>query len=82
MAAVRGLAFTTDGRVRRAVDYRNLGSEELGSVYEALLELHPEVNVPARTFALFSGSGSKRKTTGSYYTPTGMTTRTSPVMPP
>ncbi len=27
-------------RVRRAVDYRNLGSEELGSVYEALLELH------------------------------------------
>lgn len=69
LAAVRGLAFTTDGRVRRAVDYRNLGSEELGSVYEALLELHPEVNVPARTFALSSGGGSERKTTGSYYTP-------------
>jgi len=72
LAAVRGLAFTTDGRVRRAVDYRNLGSEELGSVYEALLELHPEVNVPARTFALSSGGGSERKTTGSYYTPSSL----------
>ena len=28
--------------VRRAVDYRNLGAEELGSVYESLLELHPD----------------------------------------
>ena len=72
LAAIRGLAFTTEGRVRRAVDYRNLGSEELGSVYEALLELHPEVNVPARTFALSSGGGSERKTTGSYYTPTSL----------
>ena len=27
----------------RAVDYRNLGAEELGSVYESLLELHPEL---------------------------------------
>lgn len=72
LAAVRALAFTTDGRVRRAVDYRNLGSEELGSVYEALLELHPEVNVPARTFALTSGGGSERKTTGSYYTPSSL----------
>ena len=29
-------------RVRRAVDFRNLGAEELGSVYESLLELHPD----------------------------------------
>lgn len=72
LTAVRGLAFTMEGKVRRAVDYRNLGSEELGSVYEALLELHPEVNVPARTFALTSGGGSERKTTGSYYTPTSL----------
>ncbi|MHB8870190.1 MAG: Eco57I restriction-modification methylase domain-containing protein, partial [Thermoleophilia bacterium] len=72
LAAVRGLAFTTDGKIRRAVDYRNLGSEELGSVYEALLELHPEVNVPARAFGLASAGGSERKTTGSYYTPTSL----------
>ncbi len=72
LAAVRGLAFTTEGNVRRAIDYRNLGSEELGSVYESLLELHPEVNVAARTFALASAGGSERKTTGSYYTPTSL----------
>jgi hypothetical protein len=72
LAAIRGLAFTTEGRVRRAVDYRNLGSEELGSVYEALLELHPEVNVPARTFILSSGGGSERKTSSSFYTPTAL----------
>ena len=29
---------------RRPVDYRNLGAEELGSVYESLLELHPEID--------------------------------------
>ncbi|MCL5942630.1 MAG: N-6 DNA methylase [Actinobacteria bacterium] len=72
LAAVRDLAFTTESNVRRAVDYRNLGSEELGSIYEALLELHPEVNVPARTFTLTSAGGSERKTTGSYYTPTSL----------
>ena len=67
--AIRALAFTVDGRVRRTVDYRNLGSEELGSVYESLLELHPQLNVDAATFALEVAAGSERKTTGSYYTP-------------
>lgn len=67
--AVRALAFTEENRVRRAVDYRNLQSEELGSVYESLLELHPELNVAERTFALDVAAGNERKTTGSYYTP-------------
>ena len=39
--AIRVLAFTIEGRVRRPVDYKNLGSEELGSVYESLLDLQP-----------------------------------------
>ena len=39
--AIRALALTIDRNSRRAVDYKNLGSEELGSVYESLLELHP-----------------------------------------
>jgi hypothetical protein len=34
------------------VDYRNMGPEELGSVYESLLELVPEVDLPARKFRL------------------------------
>jgi hypothetical protein len=70
--AVRSLAFSQDGRVRRAVDYKNLGSEELGSIYESLLELHPLVNTDAATFELTAVSGSERKTTGSYYTPSSL----------
>jgi hypothetical protein len=57
-------------RVRRHVDYRNMGAEELGSVYEALLELHPTIDEAARRFSLSTAAGNERKTTGSYYTPT------------
>jgi hypothetical protein len=70
--AVRSLAFTRDGKIRRTIDYRNLGAEELGSVYESLLELHPDLNADAPTFALKVAAGHERKTTGSYYTPTSL----------
>jgi hypothetical protein len=61
------------------IDYRNMGVEELGSVYESLLELVPQIDLPARSFG-FVGltsegsmsvtvSGNERKLTGSYYTP-------------
>jgi hypothetical protein len=72
LEAVRALATVRDGKVLRAVDYRNLGAEELGSVYESLLELHPRVDVDAGTFALDTAAGNERKTTGSYYTPTSL----------
>ena len=72
--AVRALAFTMDKQRRRAVDYKNLGSEELGSVYESLLELHPMIHIDAATFELTSVSGNERKTSGSYYTPTSLIT--------
>jgi hypothetical protein len=72
LEAVRALAFIEEGGTRRAVDYKNLGSEELGSVYESLLELHPEVNVDAATFELRVAAGHERRTTGSYYTPTSL----------
>lgn len=67
--AVHALAFVQDGNVRRAVDYRNLGSEELGSVYQGLLEMHPQINADAGTFVLDTAAGNERKTSGSYYTP-------------
>ena len=72
--AIRALAFTSDGHTRRIVDYRNLGPEELGSVYESLLELHPVLHIDTATFKLDTASGHERKTTGSYYTPTGLIT--------
>jgi hypothetical protein len=70
--AVRALGFTEQGRVLRQIDYRNLGSEELGSIYESLLELHPEVHHESGTFTLATAAGNERKTTGSYYTPTSL----------
>ncbi len=72
LTAIRELAYTVDANTLRPVDYRNLGSEELGSVYEALLELHPELNADAGTFTLKEVSGNERKSTGSYYTPNSL----------
>ncbi|MGH9131710.1 MAG: N-6 DNA methylase, partial [Acidimicrobiales bacterium] len=72
LTVIRALAFTASQGASRQVDYRNLGAEELGSVYEALLEQHPEVNLAARRFALATAAGNERKTTGSYYTPTSL----------
>jgi len=72
LSAIRALAFTSDQGTLRAVDYKNLGSEEFGSVYESLLELHPDLNVDAGTFGLKTASGHERKTTGSYYTPSSL----------
>jgi len=68
--AIRAITLTTKEGVTTRVDYRNLGSEELGSIYESLLEMRPEVNADARQFKLNITAGNERKTTGSYYTPT------------
>lgn len=70
LEAVRALAFVEQDRVLLRVDFRNLGSEELGSVYESLLELHPEIELDSQDFHLDVAAGHERKTTGSYYTPT------------
>ncbi len=72
LGAVRALALTVDGARRRQVDYKNLGTEELGSVYESLLEFHPRLNADAGLFTLEIAPGHERKTTGSYYTPTSL----------
>lgn len=55
-----------------AINYRSLDVEELGSVYEGLLELHPVIeNLEASNTAHINFTfheGTDRKTTGSYYT--------------
>lgn len=54
------------------INYRSLDVEELGSVYEGLLELHPVIeNIEASNTAHINFTfheGTDRKTTGSYYT--------------
>ncbi|SDP75585.1 Methyltransferase domain-containing protein [Actinopolyspora xinjiangensis] len=77
LAVVRSLSLfqDRDGDVRRMVDFRNLGAEELGSVYESLLELHPQHDPADNTFTLEAAAGNERKTTGSYYTPDALIQR-------
>jgi hypothetical protein len=75
LGAVRELAFTLRGGALWPTDFRNLGSEELGSVYESLLELHTELNLEGGVFRLATAPGHERKTSGSYYTPTSLVER-------
>lgn len=72
LSAVRFLCYTQKNNIFQPINYRNLGPEELGSVYESLLEMHPEINLEAGYFKLNVVSGSERKTTGSYYTPSSL----------
>jgi len=73
--AIRNLRWAKHDGSLAPVDYRNMGPEELGSVYESLLELVPEINLQAKTFGFVgitsegSTAGNARKTSGSYYTP-------------
>lgn len=70
------VTFENENRQTVRVNYADLDVEELGSVYEGLLELHPVINLEQLN-AVHSGigegpflfhEGTERKTTGSYYT--------------
>jgi hypothetical protein len=75
LAALQHLRWASHNGTLAPVDYRNMGPEELGSVYESLLELVPDIDLPARSFGFVgltregSTAGNARKLTGSYYTP-------------
>ena len=69
-----GWFFDEQSQSRTRINYRDLNTEEFGSVYESLLELHPLINRSGGIWRLVlgGGAGSDRKTTGSYYTPDGL----------
>jgi hypothetical protein len=67
LPALHSLSTFDDDGVRRRVNYAALDVEELGSVYESLLEFHPQLSLSLLSFDLVWGS--ERKSTGSYYTP-------------
>lgn len=80
LKAIRCLRWCyIDGKLT-FTDYRNMGTEEFGSVYESLLELVPRVDLKAKSFSFVgigdengideegSTTGNARKTSGSYYT--------------
>lgn len=72
LSALRALTLHQQGTRRIRVDFRHLGAEEMGSVYESLLELHPQMHVDSCQFVLQEAAGNERKTTGSYYTRTDL----------
>jgi hypothetical protein len=74
LGAIRALSLVKprDGGAWRRVDFGNLGAEELGSVYESLLELIPRYDDEQLAYTLETLAGNERKESGSYYTPTSL----------
>ncbi len=74
LGAVRALSLVKprDGGAWRRVDFGNLGTEELGSIYESLLELVPRYDPEQLAYTLETLAGNERKESGSYYTPTSL----------
>ena len=66
--AIRHLSLFEDNRVRRRVNYAALDVEELGSVYESLLDFHPAIEESDEGPIFVFRTGTERKSTGSYYT--------------
>jgi hypothetical protein len=77
LAAIHHLTLVEEEKVLKRINYLDLGVEEIGSIYESLLDFSPRVfageqevegeRVPSNTFFL-DPRGAGRKTTGSYYT--------------
>ena len=64
--------FRPEGQAMSKINWRDMETEELGSVYESLLELTPDLNLGSRDFTFVEGDetrGNARKVSGSYYTP-------------
>jgi hypothetical protein len=73
LEAIYRLAWLREGSGPVPVNWRDMESEELGSVYEGLLELVPRLERGGAQFAFASeaaeSKGNARKVSGSYYTP-------------
>lgn len=79
LTAVFQLGYFRQSTGLTRVNYRDMGAEELGSVYESLLELVPDLQHLSQPHAArmafvgdddeASNRGNARKLTGSYYTP-------------
>jgi hypothetical protein len=72
MEAIFRLGWLHDEGGMVPVNWRDMETEELGSVYESLLELTPRLADDGRSLVFAEGAEAKghaRKTTGSYYTP-------------
>lgn len=77
LSAIRAVTWVQRKTGATRINYRDMDTEELGSVYESLLELIPRVNPSTSPWQFGfigdaegeSDQGNARKTSGSYYTP-------------
>jgi hypothetical protein len=71
LKAINRLSYFTpkEEKVRRWINYAALDVEELGSIYESLLDLQPMMVLEAGRPVFVFAQGTERKSTGSYYTP-------------
>src|SRR6266849_4501404 len=72
MEGIYRLAWLRENSGLFQVNWRDMETEELGSVYESLLELTPRLTDDGHALGFAEGGETKghaRKTTGSYYTP-------------
>ena len=72
LGALFRLAWLRESGGLVRVNWRDMGPDELGYVYEGLLELKPQITEDGRSFAFADADesrGNERKKTGSYYTP-------------
>jgi hypothetical protein len=56
--AIRAIGWFQAGDTLTRVNYRDLNTEELGSVYEGLLELHPQLERAGGSWQLSYGGGA------------------------
>ena len=78
LSAIRHLTTVEQDNVLQRISYSDLSVEEIGSIYESLLDITPRIStspmningreISANSFFL-DPRGMARKTTGSYYTP-------------
>src|SRR5581483_3862370 len=69
LEVVRSLAFLERDDRLIPVDFQHMGAEELGGIYEGILEFQVVIEDDSSEFRLEMKHGHLRKTTGSFYTP-------------
>lgn len=72
MEGIYHLSYVAERNTRTRINWRDMATEELGSVYEGLLELIPSRMADGRGFSFIDPKmayGSKRRSAGAYYTP-------------
>lgn len=73
MEALYRLSWLSEKAGMVPINWRVIETEELGSVYESLLELQPQLGADGKSLLFATDAaeqkGNQRKTTSSYYTP-------------